>query len=301
MAVIRFAADPEKFIARAIVDFTRKNPGNRRKSGKGKYWDTPRVGFAAGDDPLFRQYKRIIGRFHYTPPEFFSRSLGLGSRSPRVSVISWILPASEAVRQSNRREKEFPSRLWAQTRDFGEQFNVKLRDHLVALLKKKGYRAVAPMNSPVFRRVLSPKVGLASTWSERHVAFACGLGTFGLSDGFISERGKAVRIGSVVTNLPLKPSKRKYPAPYGNCLHYFAKTCRICASRCPAGAISVKGHDKDKCNQYAYGFIAPLKKAEYGVSVTGCGLCQTKVPCEYEIPKLISHHKARREHRGISK
>ena len=29
------------------------------------------------------------------------------------------------------------------------------------------------------------------------------------------------------------------------------------------------------------------KRAEYGVKITGCGLCQTKVPCEFEIPKRI--------------
>jgi L-lactate utilization protein LutB len=33
--------------------------------------------------------------------------------------------------------------------------------------------------------------------------------------------------------------------------------------------------------------IRKTKKAEYGVEIAGCGLCQTKVPCEFEIPKLI--------------
>ncbi len=301
MPVLRFSKDPVKFITQAIIQFTRDNPANRQKTGRGKYWDKPLVGFAAGDDPLFKKYKTVIGKFHLTPPEFFKKAFGKKGKPPQVFVISWILPASEAVRRSNRKEKEYPSRLWAHARDFGEQFNVKLRNHIVSLLEKKGHKAVAPMNSPLFKRVRSPKVGFASNWSERHVAYASGLGTFSLSDGFISERGKALRIGSVITDLPLTPSLRKYPYHYGNCLYYFNKTCKICASRCPAGAITAKGHDKDKCNQYAYEFIAPLKKPEYGVSITGCGLCQTKVPCEYEIPKLISHHRAHREHRGISK
>jgi L-lactate utilization protein LutB len=34
------------------------------------------------------------------------------------------------------------------------------------------------------------------------------------------------------------------------------------------------------------------------VKITGCGLCQTKVPCEFQIPKQIHDH---RDHRGISK
>ncbi len=39
------------------------------------------VGFARGDDPLFRRYKKVIGKFHYTPLEWMK--LGLGEKSPR--------------------------------------------------------------------------------------------------------------------------------------------------------------------------------------------------------------------------
>jgi epoxyqueuosine reductase len=291
---ILFAKSPEKFIAKAIADFVKESPANRLKEGRGRYWDKPLVGFAAGDDPLFRKYKKIIGGFHLTPKEFFEKAFGKRKNPQPVSVISWILPASEAVRKSNRKEKESPSRLWAHARDFGEQFNVKLRDHIVSLLEKKGYKAVAPMNSPHFRRLRSPKVGFASNWSERHNAYACGLGTFSLSDGLITPKGKAMRIGSVVTNLLLSPSVRKYPDHYSNCLYYFDRTCKVCAARCPAGAISAKGHDKDKCSEYLYGPKTSLKKAEYGVTITGCGLCQTNVPCEFKIPKLIQKDLNRR-------
>ena len=291
-----FARDPEKFIERAIMQFVLKNRGNRRKLDGGQYWDAPLVGFASGEDPLFRQYKRIIGRFHYTPREIFDLTFGKGKPPGALSVISWILPASEDIRRSNRKEKTYPSLLWAHARDFGEQFNVKLRSHLVSLIKKKGYRAIAPMNSSYFRRLKSRRTGWASTWSERHAAYACGLGAFGLSDGLITAKGKAMRVGSVVTNLPLNPSEKVFPHPRANCLYYFNKTCKVCASRCPAGAITAKGHDKDRCERYLYGAAFREKKAGYGVTITGCGLCQTKVPCEFEIPKRIQkeNRKSRR-------
>jgi epoxyqueuosine reductase QueG len=96
-----------------------------------------------------------------------------------------------------------------------------------------------------------------------------------------------MRIGSVITNLPLKASVKKYPHPYSNCLYYFNKTCKACATRCPAGAITSRGHDKDKCSDYLYEYVSSAKMKEYGVKVTGCGLCQTKVPCEFEIPRQI--------------
>lgn len=299
---IRISNNPEKFIERAIAQFVKDSPANRRKLDGGKYWDDPLVGFASGEDPLFKQYKKIIGRFHFTPREIFELTFGKRKTPPQLSVISWILPTSEDIRQSNRKETKYPSRLWAHARDFGEQFNVKLRNHIVGLLKKRGYRAVAPMISPHWKRVRSPRVGLASKWSERHAAYACGLGAFGLSDGFITAKGKAIRVGSVVTNLQLKPSGKKYPHHRANCLYFFNRTCKTCAARCPAGAITAKGHDKDKCFEYSYAIIRPAKKAEYGVQVTGCGLCQTKVPCEFQIPKLIQkeykHASRRRDLRG---
>ncbi len=100
-----------------------------------------------------------------------------------------------------------------------------------------------------------------------------------------------MRVGSVITNLPLKASPRQYTHPYSNCLYYFNKTCKACALRCPAGAITAKGHNKDKCSEYLYKSVGPAKMQEYGVKVTGCGLCQTRVPCEFEIPKLIGRHR----------
>ena len=230
-----------------MSQFVQKSPANRRKEGRGKYWDKPLVGFASGDDPLFKAYKKIIGKFHYTPQEIFSLTFGKKKKPQPLSVISWILPNRKQSARATGKKTKYPSRLWAHARDFGEQFNVKLRNHVVGLLKKKGYQAVAPMVSPHWKRLRSPRVGIASNWSERHTAYVCGLGTFGLSDGFITAKGKALRVGSVVTNLPLKPSAKKFPHYRANCLYFVNRTCKVCAARCPAGAITSKGHDKDKC------------------------------------------------------
>ena len=44
------------------------------------------------------------------------------------------------------------------------------------------------------------KVGdYASNWSERHVAYVCGLGTFGCQ-GLITSKGLAGRFGSIITD-----------------------------------------------------------------------------------------------------
>ncbi len=204
--------------------------------------------------------------------------------SAHLSVVSWILPTSEKTRKSNRSETLVPSRLWSHTRWYGEKFNEALREHIVEILTKMGYLAAAPMLQPYFRVDTNEK-GPYSNWSERHIAYAAGHGTFSLSDGFITESGIAHRCGNVVTNLVLPASPRVAESPYSNCLFYVGVSCNACIKRCPAGAITEQGHDKKKCQAYLHdiGYSAS-KEYDNDTSVSGCGLCQTKVPCEFQNP-----------------
>lgn len=90
----------------------------------------------------------------------------------------------------------------------GEAFNVSLRKQVVESLEHKGYPAVAPMLAPNWTTLRSERFSCASTWSERHAAHAAGLGAFGLCDGLITPRGKAMRVGSVVAGISIKPAPR---------------------------------------------------------------------------------------------
>jgi epoxyqueuosine reductase QueG len=186
-----------------------------------------------------------------------------------------------------------PSRRWSHTRYYGEEFNNEVRRFVVEILTELGVLAVAPMLQPYFRTSANDKVGLFSNWSERHSAYAAGHGTFSLSDGFITERGIAHRCGSVVTDLPLPASGRTYADHLSNCLFYVDGSCKACVERCPAGAISEQGHDKMKCMGYLreIGYLPMPETYDDETSVAGCGLCQTKVPCEYRIPDKIGEKK----------
>ena len=289
----RFAHNPAKFIEKAVRDYVAHSPNNQYSIFPDEpIWEEPLVGFADGDDPLFQQYKQIIGDFHVTPREALERYLrtgGLGERDlSSVSVISWILPAAARTRQSMRKSAPICSRRWNYARFEGQEFNFRLSRYLVVLLEGMGLIAVAPELTKWFEMVDLPG-GKASRWSQRHIAYAAGLGTFGLSDGFITARGIAIRAGSVVCNLALPASPRPYADFRSNCLFYRGAKCGKCIQRCPGGAISEKGHDKVKCFNCLIEMKEKARQAgllpDYiGTDIIGCGFCQVGVPCESRIP-----------------
>lgn len=273
----------EAAVTNEIVRFIEANPANALDDGSTHYFDTPLAGFASLDDPLFTEYKKIIGDFHLTPRELFAAEFGV--EPVGGTVICWILPVTDAVRKSNRSQINYPSREWSHTRAHGETLNGMLRRHLVSWLAGQGQRALAPQFSPKWQELPQTPVGRASTWSERHAAYAAGLGTFSLTDALITSKGIAHRCGSVITDLVLPPSPQSSKGYADNCLYYREGSCGVCIGRCPVGAISFNGHSKDICCEYVYGAVPAAVSEKYGVKMTGCGLCQTRVPCENGIPR----------------
>ncbi|HEY42146.1 MAG TPA: epoxyqueuosine reductase [Dehalococcoidia bacterium] len=289
----RFHADPAAAIEHELKAFVLGSPLNRMPTTRELLiFDEPLVRFADGNDPLYKEYKTLIDPAHLTPFEALTKSLegGPAMVPSQLSVVSWVLPITEETRITNRVETKAPSRRWSHTRYYGEEFSNEVRRFVVQVLTELGALAVAPMLQPYFRTSSNERVGLFSNWSERHTAYAAGHGTFSLSDGFITERGIAHRCGSVVTDLPLPASRRTYADHYSNCLFYVDGSCRACIERCPAGAISEQGHDKLKCMGYLrnIGYLPMPDAYDDEKSVAGCGLCQTKVPCEYGIPVKIN-------------
>ena len=274
-----------QLIESEIKSFVHSSPLNRMPGNENQpIFDEPLVKFADGNDPLFDEFKIIIGPTHLTPREALTMAY---NKQPEddgklVSVISWVLPIAGQTRKSNRDQKTTPSKPWAYTKWYGEKFNNALRKQVVDTLKIRGYMTTAPVIQPYFK-IQSNEKGDYSNWSERHIAYVAGQGTFSLSDGFITERGIAHRCGSVVIDLKLPPSPRIAKTPFSNCLYYVNKTCKACIARCPAGAISETGHDKVKCKNYQDIDIHFILD-DYQVGSASCGLCQTKVPCEFENP-----------------
>jgi epoxyqueuosine reductase len=278
--------DKEAWIRGLIEDFIESSENTLGNNANDKAFDAPIVGYARGDDPIFDEFKKDIGVFYLTPLEVFEKVYPESGVNPdELTVISWILPHIKQTKMDNRKEKAYPSERWARGKKFGILVNVKLQKHLIETLGEAGYKAMAPCVPSHWSEQISEKYGHSSTWSERHAAYAAGLGTFGLCDGLITPAGKAMRCGSIVARITISPTKRPYKKHTEYCLFLTEGACGLCIKRCPVGAITEKGHDKVKCRAHCDGICTEYAKTHFNIDINVCGLCQTKVPCESGIPK----------------
>lgn len=115
----------------------------------------------------------------------------------------------------------------------------------------------------------------ASPVPEVLTAEIAGLGVVGRNGLLITEKyGSYVFIGEIVTDLTVEtlPAKRE------RCL-----SCGLCVKKCPAGAISERGVDKERCVSHITqkkGELSPEEQAMLKKSGTiwGCDLCQSICP-----------------------
>ena len=238
------------------------------------YFDAPLVGCAAAEDPIFSQFQSdpaIIGPMFRLPEQWLP-----GAKS----VISFFMPFTEAIRQTNQDDLSRPSDAWLHGRAEGQDFLMAACQQVAAWLQAEGYDSVIPAGHPDFCSNRDPQrlaLGypmFTSNWSERHVAFAAGLGTFSLTKHLITEKGVCGRFGSVITTAPLTPTPRPYTEPYEYCTF-----CGACTRRCPVNALNVQtGKDMVACSEFAY------KQRERFAPRHGCGKCQLALPCTTKIP-----------------
>ena len=211
-----------------------------------RLYDEPILGFGSAADPLFDTFKNpgVIGPWHMSPEEWLP-----GAKS----VVSLFFPMSEAVRLSNREETDRASLLWAVARIEGQAYILRFMAALAEILRDAGCGVCVPAADPRWQSVAAGKglegypeitpATFGSRWSERHAAYVCALGTFGLSRGLITRRGMAGRFGSVVVSAAFAPDPRPYTGVYDYCIR-----CGTCARRCPANAIDLEnGKDHMKC------------------------------------------------------
>ncbi len=235
----------EKIIKTAAAD-----PGTETR------YREPLVGYASADDPIFDEMKKIIGAHHLHPKEIFP-----GAKT----VVSFFLPLEKELVKLNWRSSE-PVKEWIQAKGETDSLMGEINEKLIAELAKEGIEAVVP--SIVFDY---KNKSFDIAWSHKSAAFAAGLGTFGVHHMLITKAGCAGRFGAILISAEIPPT----PRPVEEfCRYKKGEKCLVCVDRCPAGALTVKGLDKEKC----FRLLQENEKAFPELNQHACGKCATG-PC----------------------
>ena len=266
----------------SMTDIFRKTSGNGiaedsalEGCGGLVLFEEPIFGFADADDELFEEFRKpeIIGGPYMGPKEWLPSA---------KTVISFFLPFTEAVRKSNYGNPAETSNGWLHGRIEGQSFLEQYLKNLKVYFESCGVDVCTPYFDERFRiQRDDPEEGdfcdihFSCSWSERHTAFAAGLGTFSLTRGLITEKGVAGRFGSLMVAERYEPTKRPYHEVEEYCIR-----CGACVERCPAGAITLEhGKNQILCREWVEDHTTKAYYPRYG-----CGKCQTNVPCEYRKP-----------------
>ena len=261
-------------IAEDIIgsDLNRVNPENAlipEIAGK-QIFDMPIFGYGNPANPYFEGLRNLEDLRIKPPSEWLSSV---------KTVISVFFPYSSEMKESNKTKKDRPSYEWLHVRIDGQTLIGKFLRDVENKLRAEGFDAIAPTLDPRFiaTSFSRPSPGIpnhSSNWSERHAAYACGLGTFSLTKALITKKGSAGRLGSILTSVEMDFTKHTYKGLYDNCMK-----CGACIHRCPVSAISESGKDNTKCAAYLASILDRYEP------YYGCGECQVRVPCENGIPK----------------
>lgn len=227
-------------------------------------YETPITAYGAADDPLFETLRapHVVGEHMFMSKDWLPGA---------VTVVSLFFPFTERVRTTNAEDFQWPSREWTIARVEGQQWIGRYMETLRDTLNARGMRALVPI---LDERFWAENDRYTSNWSERHVGYVCGMGTFGLHKGLISRRGTAGRYSSMIVDAAWETTERDYEAYDAYC-----SKCGVCIPHCPPRAISLeKGKDHPKCAA----FVSSTTKRF--APRFGCGKCQVKTPCETGIP-----------------
>lgn len=241
-----------------------------------RLYDDPIIAIGSADDPMWEDMKapQAVGTLFRTPKEWLPQGR---------CVVSYFAPFSDFVVEGNKKDRIEVGNGWLYARVEGQAFLTEINHFLEQWFESQGVKALSPYASEEFKYVFEAgscdditdkSLSFTSNWSERHVAFICGLGTFGLSKGLITRRGVAGRFGSVIVDAPLEVTPRPYTEIYEYCT-----MCGACM-RCPGEAITLaEGKSHTLCSAYVN-----TMRVKYAPRF-GCGKCQVNVPCERGIPK----------------
>ena len=232
-----------------------------------RFYNAPIFAYGSASDEGFNVLKEpgVVGPHHLLPTDWFPDA---------KTVISIFMPFTDRIIKSNTVDKIVPSMEWRYARIDGQQHLLAIGALIRDALIEEGYKAVMPYSddkywSKVHNDGNDERPLFSSNWSERHVAFVAGLGTFGLMTNFISKAGTCGRLNSIVTNWETTPDEKDYKG-----VHDYCSKCKACFEACPAGALSDEGKSIEKCQAFIREMTAN------SLPRVGCGKCMAGMPCQ---------------------
>lgn len=252
----------KKKIELSIKEFTAEYA---RKEDIDSEWKEPLTAYADAADPLFKKLKEVISPTHQLPTELLEDA---------ETVITFFLPFVEKINKSNI-EDRLSSRQWAKAYLETNQLIMEINKHIKKILNSKGYNSTVIAATHNFR-----EDELISDWSHRHAAYIAGLGTFGINNMLITEKGCAGRIGSIITNLKLQPTERPKEE---FCLYKYNGSCKVCVERCVVNALTENSADFARFDCYDICLKNDDYHKELGLTDV-CGKCCVNLPCTDQNP-----------------
>ena len=246
-----------------IKEFVTTYPKNYNTKSR---WGDPLITYADADNKEFYTLKKVVSPTHALPKDFLPEA---------KTVVTYFIPFNDSIIKSNINEKHC-SEEWGIAYIETNKLIFDLNTFVMNELEKIGYKSNV---IPATHNFDAKK--LISDWSHRHVAVIAGLGTFGLNNMIITEKGCCGRVGSFVTDIKITPT----PKIEGeNCLYKSMNICKKCVDRCVNDALKIGTFDRHKC--YEMCLDNDKFHSQLGL-VDVCGKCLVNIPCSTKNPRNL--------------
>lgn len=231
-------------------------------------WGSPLVGFADAERTAEFTSEAIPG--HGKPSDVIENA---------TIVVAYFVPFLKEMADTNK-VRGLASEEWALAYEETNEMLGAINEHLIKTLGELGYRAAVHPESKKFDRDR-----VISSWSHRHIAYMAGLGTFGMNNMLITEKGCCGRYSTLVTDLDVIPDE---PLDDELCIYKKSGNCGACMANCPSGALTATGFDRYKCYKVCLDNAAVhtafgSSYADDGEAVGSevCGKCVAGMPCAF--------------------
>jgi epoxyqueuosine reductase QueG len=230
-----------------------------------KIWRKPVIKIISAQNKKLRELKQIVSSEHFSPYDILPDA---------KSIICFFIPFKKSIVKSNI-GGTMASKEWAAAYIKTNELISEINNRIEKLMETGGYKSGKIPATHNF-----DEKTLISNWSHRHIAYIAGIGTFGINNMLITEKGCCGRLGSIITNYEFKKYKKTNYAKE-KCLNKSKGKCGICQKKCVADAYGNNGFNRNKCYKQCLENVNFNKERGYA---DVCGKCLVGLPCSIKEP-----------------